>query len=114
MKKLVKSLGLAVVLVCLALSVFACGDKTDDYKGTYEYTLEEGDSSMTITLELNGKGKVTQIMKSGETETSVTGSYSVDGETITITAKQGEQEVKQTGTIKDGTITIGDWTFTKK
>lgn len=112
MKKFVKVLGLMAVALCLGFTLVACG--SDEVEGTYEGTMGEGEYAVTITLELkDGKAKQTMTV-SGQTQT-VEGTYTVDGDKITISAGS----ISSTVTYKDGKITVplgdeGEIVLTKK
>lgn len=104
-----KKLLCGVLIVVMMLSLVACGNKLS---GTYE-------SSVTGLLSYTFEGsKVTFTVGSGKLSTSITGTYKIDGDTITLTwgdekndkALSGEQSFEKT----DDGIKIGGVEFTKK
>lgn len=114
MKKVSKLLVCLTAVVCAALCLTACGG----VKGKYKAELTEGGVTMTATIELKGgdkftmstkvKGDVPDEMKDFVTqiETTIEGTYKIDGEKITLTSTVSGQENTVEGTIKDGVITI--------
>ncbi|MBQ9269617.1 MAG: hypothetical protein IJ206_08895 [Oscillospiraceae bacterium] len=108
-----RTLSILLAVIMLLSLLTACGGKADPNIGVYKlsgamgYSLEEFAGMMGITeeeaadmiqMELKDKG-VLALTFDGETET---GTWSADGETLTI-EDAGESI---TGTIKDGVITI--------
>jgi hypothetical protein len=59
-----------------------------------------------IELKKNGDYYQTNKVKGTDTVFEQTGEWEVDGETITIITKSGSQKITETGTIKDGKITL--------
>ena len=113
MKKIVKVLSAAVLVVMLGVTLVACGG----VKGTYECEITVMGSTVTTTLELKDGDKCVMSANAGGISSEKEGTYKVDGDKITLTV--GANSV--TGTLKDGKITIAmegegstEITYTKK
>ncbi len=106
MKKLVKVFGLLAVVICMGATLVACGGITGTYKGTYSETAMGVTYSTEMTLQLKSGDKFTMTAKismgSESSENSVDGTYSVDGEKLTLKVDGNDIEA----TIKDGVITL--------
>lgn len=101
MKKALKYVSLFAVMVCLCLSLTACGGVT----GKYTKTTEALGTKTVVTYNLKSNEKcVVTVKQTGNStkEDKVEGTYKVDGENIVITAG----EYSATGTIKDKKLSI--------
>lgn len=119
MKKIL-TIALCFVLALTCLSLVACGNPNE---GTYNFksiTMTVGDTTNTFNigdtapwgddvlaadsnvLELKANGVMSSSSKVEGTTTSQEGTYTIEGETISMTV----DDTTMTGTIKDGIITI--------
>ena len=109
MKKVTKTLLVAIVFMVGVFTLTACGKKDlSTYAGTYEKEYEKfvGDPEtaknmedpFTLVLNADGTGKSNRDGESYDAE------WSVDGEKFTFTEKFGPIKNEYTGTIKDGRI----------
>ena len=118
MKK-VLALGLAVLM---ALALCACGGEepavtADPNAGRYLCT-----SVLLEGMELGADGEYLELQNGGVCtfffyETPADGTWSLDGEALTITVPYSDMELNAAGTLKDGVITMtvpemGDATLT--
>ena len=96
-----------LLILALALSLAACGERADPNEGVYEaksgsykgLSVSVKDVfSGGFTLELKSGGKA--VLRTGGQEYSVR--WSLDGEAFKLTAADSEY----TGTLKDGTMTL--------
>ena len=98
MKKIVKVLSAAVLVVMLGVTLVACGG----VKGTYECEITVMGSTVTTTLELKDGDKCVMSANAGGISSEKEGTYKVDGDKITLTISGESVE----GTISGGEIVI--------
>ena len=95
---------LAVGAVACLLSAGARAEDKIDYAkmlvGKWEVTkADEGRAPKGSTIEFTKDGKVKAIVKIEDKEETISGTYKVDGDTLTLTVKMGDEEQSQTITI---------------
>jgi len=99
---LLKLLAAGLVVGLLASAVRA-DDKADNAKkvvGKWELTkVESGGLPQGTIIEFTKDGKVKVTAKKDDADFNLEGTYKVDGDTLTVTMKAGEEERKQTITI---------------
>ena len=107
MKKFAKWLGVFAVVVCLGAAMLACGGELE---GKYSHSETKDGVTAKATIELKKDNKCTITVEvDGETGESLEGTYKIDGDKITITISEGDNETTMTGTIKKGkSITMGE------
>ena len=93
----------AIAVVCLAGTAARADDKADNAKkivGKWELTkVEEGGLPKGTIVEFDKDGKVKVTAKAEEKELVIEGTYKVEGDSLLLTMKVGEEERKQTVTI---------------
>src|SRR5690349_723184 len=91
----------AVAVVCLIGTARA--DEKDYPKllvGKWELTkVEEGGLPKGSVIEFDKDGKVKAIIKKGDEDATLEGTYKVEGDSFTVTMKIGDEERKQKITI---------------
>ena len=115
MKKFAKWLGVFAVVVCLGAAMLACGGELE---GKYSHSETKDGVTAKATIELKKDNKCTVSMSYKNVpadmaeymkDTSIDGTYAIDGDKITITISEGDNETTMTGTIKKGkSITMGE------
>jgi uncharacterized protein (TIGR03066 family) len=101
------ALRLAAVLACLAtlgLSPAWAAPEKDTNKdkiiGTWEVVKSQSDLPAGSTVEFTKDGKLTVTVKAEDKKVVVKGTYKVDGDTLTVTTKDGDEEHTEKMTIK--------------
>lgn len=88
---------LAGIVVLSFAGTAPAQDKKDDLKAKLVGTWETKEG---FTIEFTKDGKLTVTVKVEDKAISVGGTYSVEGNKLTVALKEGAQEKKETATIK--------------
>lgn len=118
--------GLPAILAVLALSVLligglaACGDSSGGdsgevtVTGAYQFDsgTEEGMEKFTLTLNDDKTFTLTQPNPEGGEDIGIGGTFTVEGDKITLTADDSKET--EVGTVKDGKLVFETITWVKK
>ena len=113
MKNFAKLLGIAVIVAVIGFSMTGCPEEEkDELDGTtWEYSVSAGGVSMAYTITFNSPNFTMTVTSAGVSQTQK-GTYSVSGDTVTLTPEGGGTEV--TGKISGDTLTIQGMPLKKK
>lgn len=93
-------IGTLALLLCCSLSAEEKKDeKIDAKKLVGQWEPKEKTEGRTMVFEYTKDGKLTLTTTEGKKESKLEGTYKVDGNKITTTAKVGDKELSQTRTI---------------
>jgi len=111
MRRLVAVVTVVVLLAGLMLAMVACGGT--DVAGTYK---AEGDDpefqSAELVINDDETFKVSVTIPGSDEEVSFTGTYTLDGDKITLSA-EGMNET-EAGTVEDGKLVFDEVTWVKE
>lgn len=100
-KKILVILTILVMAFTCAFALTACGG--DDVEGTY-YVYMNGEKQEGMSLKLDD-GKATMNQAAGGQSVSVSGTYTVDGKTVTITVSvMGVSTTEKLTIVSDGVL----------
>jgi uncharacterized lipoprotein YehR (DUF1307 family) len=114
MKNFAKLLGIAVIVAVIGFSMTGCPEEEkDELDGTtWEYSVSQGGVSGAYTITFNSPNFTMTVTVAGVSQTAQKGTYSVSGDTVTLTPEGGGTAA--TGKISGNKLKIGEMEFTKK
>jgi len=116
MKNLAKLVGIIVMVALIGFTMAACNNDPDDggkdaLDGTTWRSSNTNDEGTTITIDIIFSSQNFTL----KTESySLTGTYSISGNTVTLNVIMNGQTDARTGTLSGNTLTIQGQVFTKQ
>lgn len=112
-----RALALLLIMALGALVVAglsACGDGSDSVAGAYKFDSgsEEGMEGFTLTLNDDDTFKLAQPNPEGGEEMSITGTYTLDGDKITLKVEDGSDS--EVGTVDGDKLVFETITWVKE
>jgi len=108
MKNTTKILGLLLFIAIIGFSFAACKDDSDELDGTTWKATETDGTTYVLTFN-SPNFTMTMNFNNGQTF-SISGKYSIDGNTVTMTTDSGAGKA----TLSGNTLKFNDLTYTKQ